>query len=117
MSSRDIVLRKFLSLESKKEIEKNRILTNFVALSGAGTSANSSEWVADIQSHWNTYVSLELGMDTDIISKKKEVEEDRLRMEYEKIKTHKITAYKSKDGKSIVVQGLKRLQKDIYGNL
>lgn len=103
-SSQDVILRKFLALESRKEIEKNRFLLNMAAAVGGG----KKEWVEKLGVYWNTYVSLELGVDTSEIKEEEDFKYQSMLESYERVKKVKLTAVKR--GKMIVVDGIKGLE-------
>ncbi len=77
-----------------------------IAVGGA-----KQEWIDAISPHWNSYVSLEHGFETDIHLEKKEVEKENLLQVYNKIKNVKVTAKKSKTSGGIIVSGIRDLEK------
>lgn len=94
-------------MEANKEIQKQMLL-NIAIVSGGG----KKEWVDALSPHWNTYISLELGLDTEVEIQKEEIEKLNLLETYSRVKATKVTAKRSRTNpKQLIVEGLKDLEK------
>lgn len=98
-------------MEAQKEIEKHRVLVDGVIAAGGATA----DWIEVVSPHWNTYVSLAHGYNSDPVKEKRENEERNLQEYYKKIKEVKVVAKKKKgpggSSEGVIVSGLKNLEK------
>lgn len=92
-SSQDIVLRKFLTNRSSKEVYLNKLL----ARTALNTSEGKKELIDDVTSSWNDYVNLVFYLENTKEEKTKEMME-----EYEVWKKIMPKVKLGKDGKLVV---------------
>ena len=82
------------------------MLLNIAIACGNG----KKEWVDSLSPVWNTYLSLELGLDTDLEDQVQELEKSNMIDTYNKVKATKLTARRNKSNQ-LIVEGMRELEK------
>ena len=90
-SIQDRVLRRYQVLESRKELQKTKLLTQIaIGMGGAG----NQPWFNEIQSIWSEYVNLECGIVSVVEDRERKMRED-----YETFRYLRPKATITKDGR------------------
>lgn len=71
----------------------------------------TKEWIDTLSPHWNTYVALELGLDSSPTVEKQKVETEDMLTLYKKVKKVELKAKKLRGRGGIVVSGIRDLEK------
>lgn len=100
-SYKDSVLRQFMLMESKKNINLNQIQAYIAMAAG-----DSKQWQANIKKIWSSYIALELGMEVEDEEKATLNSEKEMMSQYEAVRKLRPKLIVDRKNGKLIVTGL-----------